>query len=173
MVEECLKGNRAAQRALYDIYVEYMMICCMRYLPNSEDAKEVMLDGFCNVYKNLDRFEWRGEGSLKAWMKRIMVNQCLMRLRKKNELVLQQDDEQYTYEPAIDTDAISRLGIKELMKLIHDLPEGYRAVFNLYTFEGMTHKEIGQVLGMTENTSKSQLHKARKMLQKRIVELHQ
>lgn len=145
----------------------------MRYLPNQEDAKEVMLDGFCNVFKNIERFEYRGEGSLKAWIKKIMVNQCLMRLRKKNELVLQKDDDSPVLEPAIDTDAVSRLGAKELMQLIHELPDGYRTVFNLHTFEGMTHKEIGALLNITDSTSKSQLHKAKKLLQNKIIELNE
>ncbi|MCB0699357.1 MAG: sigma-70 family RNA polymerase sigma factor [Chitinophagales bacterium] len=172
LVNECINGDRIAQRSLYDSYVDYMTIVCLRYLPNSEDAQEAMMDGFCNVFKNLARFEYRGVGSLKAWMKKIMVNQCLMFLRKRKELVLQ-EEEIIASDPVMDTDAISRLGIKELMQIIHELPDGYRMVFNLYTFEGMTHNEIGTLLGISPNTSKSQLHKAKTMLQKRISGMNQ
>lgn len=169
LIDRCLNGERIAQRYLYDRYADYMMLTCYRYIPTEEDAREVMLDGFVNGFKNLDKFQYRGEGSLKAWLKKIMVNQCLMFLRKKTNVLATADELDYSNDPAIDTDAIARLNMKELMVLIHQLPGGYRAVFNLYIFEGFTHKEIGELLNISENTSKSQLHKAKTMLQKTIL----
>lgn len=168
LAADCHRGDRIAQRRLYETYVDFMMITCLRYIPSREDAKEVMLDGFVNAYKNIDRFEYRGSGSLKAWLKKIMVNQCLMFLRKKNNVLAQADEIDYSNEPVINTDAIAKLSMKELMQLIHELPDGYRTVFNLNTFEGMTHKEIGILLNISENTSKSQLRKAKTLLQKTI-----
>lgn len=165
----CRRYDAAAQRQLYDRYVDHMMITCLRYIPNREDAKEVMLDGFVNAYKNFDRFEYRGTGSLKAWLKKITVNQCLMRLRKQNNVLLYADEPDHTNEPVTESDALSRLSVKEIIELIQQLPDGYRTVFNLYNFEDMTHKEIGELLGISENTSKSQLHKAKALLQQNIL----
>lgn len=169
LIDACKQGNRIAQRKLYDDHVDYMMITCLRYVRNREDAKEVMLDGFCNGFKNLDKFEYRGGGSLKAWLKKIMINQCLMFLRKSNVLQYAEEPEQHN-EPAVATDAISRLSIKELMETIQQLPDGYRTVFNLYVMEQLTHKEISKLLSISENTSKSQLHRAKKMLQQHILQ---
>lgn len=168
LVQACLDGERIAQRHMYDRYVDYMMITCMRYVKNPEDAKEIMLDGFVNGFKSLDKFQYRGDGSLKAWLKKIMVNQCLMFLRKSNNVLAEADELDYSNDPSIGTDAIVRLSMKELLVVIHQLPDGYKTVFNLYTFEGMTHKEIAGVLNISENTSKSQLHKAKALLQKTI-----
>ena len=98
----CLDGNRFAQKQLYDLYVDHMMLTCLRYIADREDAQEIMLDGFVNGYKNLDRFEYRGEGSLRAWLKKIMVNQCLMFLRKKNPIQPVGDEMEYN-DAAIDT----------------------------------------------------------------------
>ena len=169
LVIGCLNGERIAQRHLYDSYVEYMMLTCYRYIPNQEDAKEIMLDGFTNAYKNLSKFEYRGAGSLKAWLKKIMINQCLMFLRKKSNVLAQTDEIDHLNEPSIDTNAIAQLSMKELLEMIHQLPSGYRTVFNLNVFEGMTHKEIGILMDISENTSKSQLHKAKALLQKTIL----
>lgn len=165
----CRDYDAVAQRQLYDQYVEYMMLTCLRYIPAREDAKEVMLDGFVNAYKNFDRFEYRGQGSLKAWLKKITVNQCLMHLRKRNNVLQYADEPDYANEPTTESDAMDRMSVKEIIQLIQQLPDGYRTVFNLYTFEDMTHQEISKMLGISENTSKSQLHKARALLQKTIL----
>jgi RNA polymerase sigma-70 factor (ECF subfamily) len=157
-----------AQKKLYDRYVDAMMIVCYRYVPDREDAKEVMLDGFYNVFKNIGSFAYHGEGSLRAWMKKIMVNQCLMHLRKRKMAFA--DVETIPGETAADDNIINAMSAKEIITLMHTLPDGYRTVFNLYVFEDRNHKEIGQLLGISESTSKTQLHKAKKMLQKKILE---
>lgn len=163
----CGKGDRVAQKKLYDEYAEYLLLVAYRYIPGEHDAREVLMDALLSAYKNIDRFTWQGEGSLRAWLKKIVVNQALMFLRKKNRQLLQMDDV-IAEEVATDTDALHKLSVKELMNIIHRLPDGYRTVFNLYVFEGMTHKEIGRLLDISENTSKSQLHKAKSMLQEHI-----
>lgn len=163
----CGKGDRVAQKNLYDDYAEYLLLVACRYIPGEHDAREVLMDALLNAYKNIDRFTWQGEGSLRAWLKKIVVNQALMFLRKKNRQLLQMNDV-LAEEIVTDTDALHKLSVKELMNIIHRLPDGYRTVFNLYVFEGMTHKEIGRLLDISENTSKSQLHKAKSMLQEHI-----
>lgn len=156
-----------AQKKLYDMHVGAMMILCYRYVPDREDAKEVMLDGFYNVFKNIGSFAYRGEGSFSAWMKKIMVNQCLMHLRKRKMAFA--DVEMIPGDIADNDDIINAMSVKEIITLMHSLPDGYRTVFNLYVFEGKNHREIGQLLGISESTSKTQLHKAKKMMQKKIL----
>ncbi|MBX2905621.1 MAG: sigma-70 family RNA polymerase sigma factor [Taibaiella sp.] len=167
LVQRCKNNEPAAQRILYDRYVEDIMILCLRYLTNTEDAKEAMMDGFLSFFKNIGGFEYRGEGSVKAWLKKITVNHCLMRLRKNvqhhSELV------EGANEPALeDNELFGSMAAKEILELLQSLPEGYRTVFNLYVFEDMGHKEIGELLGISENTSKSQLHRARALMKTKL-----
>lgn len=173
LVQGCRENNAFAQKLLYDRYAETMMVLCLRYITNMHDAREVLMDGFCNCFKNINRFSWQGDGSLRAWLKKIMVNQCLMHLRKKS-LDYREISEAEKTEVlgSNDETPLDKLSAKEIMQLVQELPAGYRTVFNLYAFEEMTHKDIAAMLGISENTSKSQLHKARSFLQKRIVELH-
>ncbi|XZF13961.1 RNA polymerase sigma factor [Chitinophagaceae bacterium MMS25-I14] len=166
----CRDGNAFAQKLLYERYVEQMMILCLRYISNQHDAKEALMDGFCSCYRSINSFTWQGPGSLQAWMKRVMINQCLMRLRKNKKVFAELNDIHEGMQDAVS--AIDILSAKEIMQLVHQLPDGYRAVFNLYVFEEMTHKEIALLLDITENTSKSQLFKARQLLQKKICQLN-
>lgn len=169
LVTRCKNNESAAQHALYNKYVEDMMILCLRYIPRQEDAKEALMDGFLNFFRNIGSFTYRGEGSVKAWLKRIIINNCLMHLRKRNPIIVS-IDAQVTYEEHETTeDALGNMAAKEIMKLLHQLPDTYRTIFNLYVFEDMGHKEIAELLGITENTSKSQLHRARALLKKQIV----
>lgn len=168
LIKRCRQNNAAAQEHLYKLYAEDMMILCLRYIANEEDAKEVLMDGFCSFFRNIESFAWRGEGSVKAWLKKIIVNQCLMFLRKKNHMVLVGDT--VVFEDRIaDTDILSGLTAKEIMKALHSLPDVWRTVINLYVFEEMQHKEIAALMGITENTSKSHLHRARLQLKKQLL----
>lgn len=163
LVKRCRRSEPAAQKALYDAYCNDMMLLCLRYIPGPEDAREVLMDGFYNCFKSIGGFEYRGAGSLKAWIKQIMVNQCLMHLRRQSAPAQEElpDDDSVR----VDNTMIEELSAKEIMKLIQQLPPGYRTVFNLYFFENCTHKEISGMLGISENTSKSQLIKAKRALQ--------
>jgi RNA polymerase sigma-70 factor (ECF subfamily) len=145
-----------------------MMILCLRYIPQHEEAKEVLMDGFLSFFRHMDSFTYRGEGSVKAWLKRIMVNNCLMHLRKRNTAIISIDAMHYE-DHATPEDALGNMAAKEIMKLLHELPDVYRTVFNLYVFEDMGHKEIAELMGISENTSKSQLHRARALLKKQIL----
>ncbi|MBX2905668.1 MAG: sigma-70 family RNA polymerase sigma factor [Taibaiella sp.] len=162
-------GNGNAQRELFLRFNDSMLILCMRYVANREDAREAMMDGFLAAFKNMTRFEWRGPGSLKAWLSRVMVNQCLSRLRTRklsfeySELPVEQ------YDRGGGDEIVAKMNAKEILAMIHTLPDGCKTVFNLYVFEEMGHAEIGEVLGISENTSKSQLHRARTLLKEKIV----
>ena len=143
-----------------------MLMVCMRYVKNLSDAEEVMLNGFYNFYKAIDRFIYSHDSSIGAWLKKIMVNECLMFLRKHDGLKIV--DEAYAAETGVEDEQIARISANELFRLIMMLPPGYRTVFNLFVIEGYSHKEIAVLLGITEGTSKSQLNKARSMLQKTV-----
>lgn len=165
---DCQEGSRVAQKYFYDKYVDGMLLLCIRYVKDHEDAKEACMDGFYNFFKNINKFEWKGEGSVSAWLKKIVVNQCLMHLRKKKELVIASDDMNVYEGMAVDITALDTMAAKEIISLIQELPTGYRTVFNLYALEGKSHKEIAALLHISENTSKSQLHKAKAMLKEKI-----
>jgi RNA polymerase sigma factor (sigma-70 family) len=169
LVKCCKHNNAAAQKILYARYAEGMMILCLRYISNREDAKEALMDGLLSFFQNISGFTYRGDGSLKAWLKKIMVNQCLMHLRKRNPLFVPQ--EETANEPKESHEnALDYINAKEIIGMIHALPTGCRTVFNLYVFEGMNHREIAEILDISESTSKSQLHRARTLLKETILQ---
>ena len=141
---------------------------CMRYVKNLPDAEEVMLNGFYNFLRTTDRFVYNGKGSIGGWLKKIMVNECLMHLRKKEGIKVV--EEGFAAEVTVSDGQMERMNATELFRLIVELPAGYRTVFNLFVIEGYSHKEIAELLGITEGTSKSQLSKARMMMQKSVKE---
>jgi RNA polymerase sigma-70 factor (ECF subfamily) len=165
IIEQCKAGNPFAQKLIYEQFVNQMYRLCKRYIRYTPDAEEMLMNGFLKVFKNIEKFEFRGEISLEVWMKKIMVNECLMHLRKA-------DNFQFVAETEIDFQEQDYMNInystEELYAMILKLPVGYRTVFNLYAIEGYSHKEIAEQLGISENTSKSQLHKARFFLQQLI-----
>jgi RNA polymerase sigma-70 factor (ECF subfamily) len=132
-------------------------------LRSNELAEECMMNGFLCIFKALPNFEYQNDGASIAWMKRIMINECLRSLRKKEPLLLVV--EELGNEMPVESNALDKLAAEELFQLITQLPMGYRTVFNLYAVEGFKHREIARELGITEGTSKSQLNKARMMLQ--------
>ena len=166
LAEACAAGRRDAQKALYDRFCDDMLLLCLRYIGNSEDAREVLMDGFYNCFKSIKTFQYLGEGSLKAWLKKIVVNCCLMRLRKRMPPSASEIGPET--EISMEEDTLSKLSAKEILTMIQKLPAGYRTVFNLYFFEDCTHREIAQLLRVSENTSKSQLAKAKASLQKML-----
>jgi RNA polymerase sigma-70 factor, ECF subfamily len=169
LVSYCKSNNAAAQKILYTRYAEDMMLLCLRYIPEQEIAREVLMDSFLSFFKNIGQFSYRGEGSVKAWLKKIVVNHCLSQLRKRSVLFVQVKEEQQELH-SNDERVLDYLNTKEIMKMIHALPDGYRMVFNLYVFEGMSHQEIAVFMGISEGTSKSQLHRARVLLKEKILQ---
>ena len=167
LVKEAKQGSASAQKCLFDLLADRMMLLCRRYVKNAEDAEEILLDGFYKFYKNMPAFQYQGEAALVGWLKKIMVNECLMLLRKKNVFTIV--TESAAEEVPLQAEALDHLSAKEIFELIVQLPVGYRTVFNLFEIEGMDHKEIATLLGIAEGTSKSQLSKAKNLLQKNLL----
>ena len=162
------KGNTAAQKQLFDLMADRMMLVCRRYLKTREDAEEVLLDGFYKFFKNLDAFRYQGEAALIGWLKKIIINECLMFLRKKKMLIMLSDSE--AEEIPLEEDALDQMSASEILQSILQLPIGYRTVFNLYVIEGIEHNEIAHMMGIAEGTSRSQLSKAKSLLQKILLQ---
>ena len=168
LVREAKQGSAGAQKCLFDLWADKMLLHCMRYVKNRENAEEILLDGFYKFFKALNGFTWQGESALYGWLKKIMVNECLMFLRKKHVFTIV--TESMADEIPLDEQAIDRLSAAEIFDMILQLPIGYRTVFNLYAVEGMNHREVAGLLGISEGTSKSQLSKARSLLQKMLLQ---
>jgi RNA polymerase sigma factor (sigma-70 family) len=167
LIAACLRGDPRAQRQLYNQFAGLMLTVCRRYLKRQEDAEEALLLGFAKVFRALPTF--RQEGSFEGWVRRIMVNEALMELRRREPLHLSFEEfAQPENLAATAATADMQLQADELLALLQELPTGYRTVFNLYALEGYSHSEIAEALGISEGTSKSQLSKARAMLQRRL-----
>lgn len=167
---ECVKGNNQARRLLYERYGGGLMAICLRYLGDRETAEDILHDGFIRIFQSMNQFTYQGEGSLKAWLSRVMVNEALGYLRKHNAQVQQEVLMEEIPDRADDDGDLDEIPQSVLMKLISELPEGYRTVFNLYVFEDKSHKEIAELLGITEHTSSSQFYRAKTLLIKKINE---
>lgn len=165
LIAGCRKGKASAQRGLYDRLAPKMLGVCLRYIKDREEAEHVMIGSIVKVFDKLEQF--KGDGSFEGWVRRIIVNDCLMYIRKNRNMSLETDIDTLRESPnfgAID----DILQVEDLMKLIKELPVGYGTVFNLYAIEGYSHAEISKMLDINENTSKSQLSRARKWLQNRL-----
>lgn len=162
LIEKCRKSNSKAQATIYDKYAAKMLAVCMRYIKEEHEAEDTMIQGFMKVFSKIEQF--KSEGSFEGWMRRIMVNESLTYLRRNKSMYLEVEIEKADREPDYNT-LSTHLEAEDLVKMVGNLPMGYRTVFNLYAIEGYSHKEIGEQLGITVNTSKSQLSRARNMLQ--------
>ena len=168
LIEACKREESFAQRLLYDRYVDSMYLLCLRYISGTTDAEEVLSDAFIKCFRHIGRFRYEGEGSIKAWLSKITVNECLMFLRRKKQLVISIDDNTVLRERCSTETVLEQMQARELLKYIQQLPTGYRTVLNLYVFEGLEHKEIAELLQISENTSKSQLFKGRALLKQKM-----
>ncbi len=172
--ERARDGDRKAVRQLYDRYSSFLAATCARFLPDPGDQKDVLQDGFVKIFSSLDKFDYRGEGSLKAWMRQIVVNECLKVLRKRKRSVPILFEEELKDDVEVEEDTgppeVEKVPAAVIHEMIKELPDGYRAVFNLFVLEEKNHKEISELLGITESTSASQLYRARMILAKKIKE---
>jgi len=168
LIKDCRQGDRNAQRELYDLYSSRMYAVCYRYVKNSMEAEDVMVTAFMKVFDHIGQF--KGEGSFEGWIRRIMVNEALTHLRRNRHMHLETDITYADREPHYDHHS-SQLEADDLINMIQELPAGYRAVFNMFAIDGYSHKEIADQLGISENTSKSQLNRARAYLQKMLLNL--
>lgn len=169
LLEGCKAGNRKSQEMLYKACSGKMLGVCMRYAKDHFEAEDMMQTGFIKIFKKINDF--RGDGSFEGWMRRIMVHTSIefyrKNLRSLNVVDIDESHEQ-TASTAFD---MSSINVKDLMRLIQNLSNGYRLVFNMYAIEGYSHKEIAEQLGITEGASKSQLSRARAILREQILNL--
>ena len=152
-------------RKLYERYVGYLTAVCSRYVVDKDKVKDILQEAFIKIFKGLDSFEYRGEGSLKAWVSRIVVNDSLKALKASSKLVF---TDRFPDEPEEDLPSLPNISAATIQEMIKGLPDGYRAVFNLYVFEKKSHKEIASMLGIKEDSSASQYFRARNTLAKNI-----
>jgi RNA polymerase sigma factor (sigma-70 family) len=166
LVEGCKRKEAKAQKSLYDRYAPRLFALCCRYIKEKMEAEDVFITAFTKILERIDQF--KGEGSFEGWMKRIVVNESLSYLRRNKSMYLETDIEAADRQPDYQK-LENELEAEDLMKMIETLPSGYRIVFNLYAIDGYSHKEIAGELGISENTSKSQLSRARMALQKMLL----
>lgn len=166
LVQLAGNGDARGQRELYDRYAGYLTAVARRYLADEDKVKDVLQDAFINIFKRIDGFKYRGEGSLRAWLTRIVVNGSLRSLRGSKRL-LPVDGLPDTPDEEPD---VENVPLEELQRMIERLPDGYRTVFNLFVFEQKPHKEIAAMLGIKENSSASQFLRAKACLAREIKE---
>lgn len=169
MLEGCMAKREDAQRYLYERYKRVMTGVCMRYADRYEEAQDIVQNGFIKVFKKIDTFS--GKGSLEGWIRRIMVNTALDYLRSNKAERFNVSIDDVDYKLKNDDNVLASLQAEDLLKIIRDLPTGYRTVFNMYAIEGYSHREIAEELEISENTSKSQYSRARALLQKKLEDL--
>ncbi|MBO7644558.1 MAG: RNA polymerase sigma factor [Bacteroidales bacterium] len=165
-IEKAKQGDRRAQKAIYDALSGKMFAVCLRYMSDRQSAEDVLQEGFVSLFAKLDTYS--GDGSFEGWARKIFVNAALMSLRK-NDVLKESTDVDTAWNVSSEApSAVQQIGYKELSKMISELPAGFRTVFNMYVVEGYSHAEIAASLGISETTSRSQLLRARAMLQSKI-----
>ena len=162
LLRGCMDGNRRMQEELYRRFSPRMYAVCLRYAGNAEEAEDILQEGFIKIFKKLDSF--RSEGSFEGWVRRIFVNTAIEHFRRKRYLMPVTEKEENTIEGKY-VSVLDELAEKDILALLQELSPGYRTVFNMYVVEGYTHKEIADMLGISEGTSKSQLSRAKVILQ--------
>jgi RNA polymerase sigma-70 factor (ECF subfamily) len=166
LIIECVNGNARAQRLLFDKFAHKMFSVCLRYAKNEEQAEDVLQDGFVKVFGKLKDF--KREGSLEGWIRRIMVNTALDQIRKNNKQLGDTNIDDVGYKIENNDFIVERMMAEDLMKMVQAMPDGYKVVFNMFAIEGYSHGEIAETLGISENTSKSQYSRARAYLRERL-----
>lgn len=168
LIQKAAKNNREAQHTLYEVHAAKMLSVCRYYVKDVQKAEEVMLNGFFKAFTNLNSF--KNEGSFEGWLRKIMVRASISFLRQQKQIEFSIEDIENSndYSNALETD----LEVNDIQQLIDELPEGYKMVFMMYAIEGYKHHEIAKLLNISEGTSKSQLFKARQLLQQKIKELN-
>jgi RNA polymerase sigma-70 factor (ECF subfamily) len=169
-IEGCRKGDRSAQHAVFEKYKRRMYALCYRYCGSSAEAEDAMMQGFMKVFTKIDQYE--SKGSFEGWVKRIMIFESLQSVRKQKQLFVHMeaaDNDGHNLEPAIMPEGLE---MEDYMQMINALPLGYKTIFNLYAIEGYSHQEIAELLGISVNTSKSQLSRARALLQAKLEQIN-
>ena len=165
LIRGCLQNNPSMQKMLYDKYAAKLYGIALRYAHEQEEAKDILQDGFVKVFQNLSKY--KGTGAFEGWLRRIIVNTAIEHYRKKNNTYEIQD----THEVSVtdrDISALDKMAAADILNMVKALPNGYRTVFNLFAIEGYSHKEIAEMLNISEGTSKSQYARAKGLLQEKI-----
>lgn len=170
LINRCLSNEARAQEDFYKRFAAKMYGVCMRFAKNQMEADDILQEGFIKVFTNLKSF--RNEGSLEGWVRKTIVNTAINLYKKNLKHQKDTDIEQAEVVQNFEQSSLDKISVQELMDIIRDLPTGYRVVFNLNVIEGYSHKEISQLLEISENTSKSQLSRARQALQKKLFEIN-
>jgi RNA polymerase sigma factor (sigma-70 family) len=170
LIQACLRGERQAQMEIFNLYASKMMVVCLRYARHRLEAEDILQDAFVKVFTHMSEFEYNG--SFEGWVRRIMINTAIKNNERKS-VKYEEIGLENVVEDSSDPEVFGMLSEEELINVIETLPDGYRLVFNLYAIEGFNHKEIAGILQIEEGTSRSQLYKARKMLQDKVYELYQ
>jgi len=172
ILKGCREGKRSAQKQLYDKYVSPMLAICLRYSKSRDEAEDLLQEGFLKIFQNINTY--RKHGSLEGWIKRIMINHALNQYKKNRKIPFAEDVDSINENEILsvheEIENNEPVPAEILLAMIQSLPEGYRMVFNLYVFEGYSHREIAESINFSENTSKTQLMKARRQLQEKIFE---
>ena len=168
LVEKCIKGDQRAQRVLFEKYARKMLGVCLRYSKSIPQAEDVLQEGFIKVFSKLEMYKG---GSLEGWIRKIMVNSSLDKIRKEKKRQGDVSVEDVGFKLENNSFILENLEAEELLKLIATMPLGYKTVFNMFAIEGFTHKEIAQEMNISENTSKSQYSRARAYLQNKMKEV--
>jgi len=166
LIKKCKAGERKAQELLYKTFSSKMLGVCFRYATDKMEAEDMLQNGFIRVFQKIG--DYRGDGSFEGWIRRIMVHTSIEYYRKHHKMMQLVDIEESDFEHSANPEVLSSLAAKDLLLLIQTLPPGYRIVFNLYAIEGYTHREIAEMVGITEGASKSQLSRARSVLKQQI-----
>jgi RNA polymerase sigma-70 factor (ECF subfamily) len=166
LIRACQRNDASAQREVYNRYARKMLGVCARYIKDQMEAEDVMIHGFLKVFEKIEQYQFTG--SFEGWMRRLMVNEALQQVRRNKTVFLEVELEHVHNDAAVMHLDDNELETEELLAMVQRLPDGYRTVFNLYAIEGYSHKEIAEQLGISENTSKSQLSRARGLLQEHL-----
>jgi RNA polymerase sigma-70 factor (ECF subfamily) len=167
LIKRCIANDAKAQRELYQRFAPKMWAVCLRFAKDRMTAEDILQEGFVRVYGKLNQYTF--EGSFEGWIRRIMVNTAINYYRKNlMNAGIELSFEDVFSKESVREDALDKLSAKELLALVQELPEGYRLIFNLYAIDGYTHKEIGDIMGISENTSKTQYMRARVSLQDKV-----
>lgn len=170
LVSRLLQKEEAAWKELFEVHSGGLAYVCSRYIIDRDSVNDVLQNSFIQMFRSIDSFEFRGNGSLKAWITRIVVNESLKHIKQNVDFKIIVDDSEIPDIQHEDEPDLEEISQQEIMNMIHTLPDGYRTVFNLFVFEEKSHREIAEILGIAENSSASQFHRAKSMLARKIKE---
>lgn len=171
LVKNCIAGKRKSQKALYEQFAPKMLGVCIRYARDKVEAEDFLQEGFVKIFEHLHNLQ--SPEQLEAWMRKIMINTALEHLRKQKPHLGKEVEISDDWDFGIEESVTSEMSREELLELIQDLPPGFRFIFNMYAIEGYSHKEIGEMMNISEGTSKSQYARAKKLLQEKVEKVYQ